>query len=47
MKEHLSQKNTWKYDIFCIFGKYGIFFPTNKQKKRRSSPQKYISGIFD
>ena len=25
IKDHLSQKDAWKYDIFCIFGKDGIF----------------------
>ena len=26
MKDRLFQINTWKYDIFCIFGKDGISF---------------------
>ena len=26
MKDHITQNNTWKYDIFCISGKDGIFF---------------------
>ena len=26
MKDHIPQNNTWKYDIFCICGKDGIFF---------------------
>ena len=26
MKNHISQKGTWKYDIFCIFGKDDISF---------------------
>ena len=26
MKDHIPQNNTWKYDIFCISGKDGIFF---------------------
>ena len=26
MKDRLFQTNTWKYDIFCIFGKDGISF---------------------
>ena len=29
MKDDLSQKNTWKYDLFCMFGKDGISFPRN------------------
>ena len=26
MKNHISQKGTWKYDIFCMFGKDDISF---------------------
>ena len=26
LKDHLSQKNKWKYGNFCIFGKDGISF---------------------
>ena len=48
---YLSQKNTWKYDMIwkydsCIFGKDGIFFPTNmilllSKNQILSSPEKY------
>ena len=39
-------KNTWKYDIFCIFGKDGISLSYKDditillKKERRFSPQK-------
>ena len=26
MKDHLSQKNTWKYYVFCMFCKDGVSF---------------------
>ena len=50
-------KNTWKYDIFCILGKDGIFFPTNMklslcQKSKhelipKDTLKNDISGISD
>ena len=31
MKDHLSKKNTWNYDIFCVSEKMEVIplFPTN------------------
>ena len=29
MKDDLSQKNTWKYHVFCILVKVVFLFPTN------------------
>ena len=43
MKDDLSQKNVWKYDVFCIFGKDGIFFPPNM---KLSFYQKSKDDIF-
>ena len=58
MNDGLSQKNTWKYDIFCIFGKDGIslsykdYITILLKKERRFSPPKNtlqddISGITE
>ena len=40
-------KNTWKYDIFCILGKDGIFFPTNMKLSLCQKSKHEISGISD
>ena len=58
MKDNLSQKNSWKFDTFCIFRKdefsfsykYDITFLSKKE--RWSSSKKYIlkddiSGITE
>ena len=29
MKDDLSQKNTWKYNVFCMLVKVAFLFPTN------------------
>ena len=29
IKDDLSQKNTWKYDVFCMLVKVVFLFPTN------------------
>ena len=47
MTDDLSQKNTWKYDVFCIFDKDSIYFSFKHEitpppkKQRRPSPKKY------
>lgn len=45
-KNSLSEKNSWNFDIFCIFGNDGIFYPTSMisrflpEEQRWSSPEK-------
>ena len=57
MKDHICHKNTWKYDIFCIFGKDGISFSDKYDitfsQKRKDDPlpknalKDDISGIIE
>ena len=57
MKDDLSQKNTWKYDVFCMLVMVVFLFPTNMklhfcQKTKydlspRNTLKDHISGMTE